>query len=255
MKSLDNNKVSIITPVYNSAAYLAETICSVLAQTYLDWELILIDDCSTDNSLSLINEYSRNDIRIKVIQQSHNQGQIFARNRGLDSASGRYIAFLDSDDIWVKDKLEKQITFLNERGAAIIHSYYDYIDEESAKLNKVIKAPEKITYNHLLNTNYLGCLTVLYDTLKTDKQKMPNVGKRDDWACWLNILKQGHTAYCIPEVLASYRVRTNSLSSNKLKTIQYNWGILRRNQGLSFTKTSYHFIVNIFLSIKKYYFS
>jgi glycosyltransferase involved in cell wall biosynthesis len=253
MKEDINQKVSIITPVYNSASFLKATLESVLIQTYRDWELITVDDCSTDKSLDILREFESKDSRIKILRLNKNQGQINARNKALNLASGRYIAFLDSDDIWRKEKLEKQINFLKRNDATIVHSFYDYIDETGQGLDKIIKAPYEIQYKQLLNTNYLGCLTVIYDVLKAGKQSMPYVGKRDDWACWLHILRQGHSAFCIPEVLASYRVRNNSLSSNKIKTIQYNWGILRNDQGLSILKASYHFSINIILSIKKYY--
>ncbi len=250
-----NHKVSIITPVYNSAAFIAETLNAVINQTHTNWELIAVDDCSKDNSLSILEEYAVKDKRIKIIIQDENQGQITARNMALQEATGRYIAFLDSDDIWKPHKLERQLQFMKNKNAAIVHSYYENIDENGDKLNKTIKAPLIVNYKQLLNTNYLGCLTVLYDTKKIGKHMMPYVGKRDDWACWLNILKQGHVAYCIPEVLAFYRIHSNSLSSNKMKTSMYNWGILRNNQNLPIPQAAYHFSMYFFLSIKKYYLS
>ena len=253
MRDSGNQKVSIITPVYNSALFLKATIESVLTQTYNDWELITVDDCSTDKSLDILKDFESRDNRIKILILEKNEGQINARNKALSIASGRYIAFLDSDDIWGEEKLEKQISFLKKKDATIVHSYYNYIDEAGNDLGKIIKAPYEIQYKQLLNTNYLGCLTVIYDANKAGKQSMPYVGKRDDWACWLHILNQGHSAFCLPEVLASYRVRSNSLSSNKFKTIQYNWGILREDQGIPFIKATYHFTINIFLSLKKYY--
>lgn len=251
---MPNTKVSIITPVYNAAPFLDATIRSIQAQTHRDWELLVVDDCSTDNSVAIIKAYAQQDARIKLLKNDKNQGQIATRNKAIKAASGRFIAYLDSDDIWKANKLEKQVQFLIEKEATFVHAYYEYIDEKGTALNKVIKAPFEIDYKKLLNTNYIGCLTAMYDTQKVEKMLMPYVGKRDDWACWLNILKQGHKAYCLPEILAAYRVGHNSLSSNKLEMAKYNWGILRQNQGLSIFKAAYHFSMYFYLSIKKYYF-
>ena len=194
----------------------------------------------------------KKDERIILIKNEKNCGQSQSRNIALNRAKGRFIAFLDSDDIWCSTKLEKQINFLLAHSKGFVFSYYDLINEDGEQLNKQIKAPLEVNYSKLLHANYIGCLTVLYDTWVIGKVKIPNVKRRDDWACWLNILKQGHTAYCLPESLAYYRVRKSSISSNKFKVLKYNWNILRKNQNLSLITSSYYFINFLFNKSIKY---
>ena len=244
--------VSIITPAYNSCKYISATIDSVLAQTCTNWELIIVDDCSTDNTVQIINEYIKKDKRIILIKNETNCGQSKSRNLALNQVKGRFIAFLDSDDIWHSNKLEKQINFSLDNSKSFVFSYYEEIDEDGKRLNRQIKAPLEVSYSELLHANYIGCLTVLYDTWAIGKVKIPNVKKRDDWACWLNILKQGYTAYCLPESLAYYRIRKSSISSNKFKVLKYNWNILRKNQNLSLITSSYYFINFLFNKSLKY---
>lgn len=243
--------VSIITPVYNSAPFLEETIQSVLNQSFEDWEMILVDDCSTDNSRQIIQRIASQDPRLIFMENENNLGQIKTRNRAIERASGRYIAMLDSDDVWHPQKLEKQLAYFEDTGCAIQHAYYEQIDENSNPLKLLVKAPIRINYRMLLRSNYLGCLTVIYDTQKVGKTYMPEVGRRDDWACWLSILKQGHEAHCIPEVLAYYRLRKNSLSSNKLEMLYYNWRILTIHQGISKWEAIFYMGNHIFRNIVK----
>lgn len=243
--------VSIITPVYNSAPFLGKTLQSVINQSFEDWEMILVDDCSTDNSVQIIKELAEQDNRLILLENEENLGQIKSRNRAIERAMGRYIAMLDSDDIWHPQKLEKQLVHFEDTGCVIQHAYYEQIDENGNSLERIVKAPIKINHRRLLRSNYMGCLTVIYDTGKVGKAFMPEVGKRDDWACWLSILKQGHEAYCIPEVLAYYRVRKNSLSSNKLKMLYYNWRILTSHQGVSPWEAIFFMVNHIFRNVVK----
>ncbi len=243
--------VSIITPVYNSAPFLEETIGSVLNQSFKDWEMILVDDCSTDNSRQIIQRMAALDHRLILLENENNLGQIKTRNRAIERARGRYIAMLDSDDVWHPQKLEQQLAHFEETGCVIQHAYYEQIDEDGHSLERIVTAPNKINYRRLLRSNYMGCLTVIYDTQKVGKTFMPEVGKRDDWACWLSILKQGHEAHCIPQVLAYYRVRKNSLSSNKLKMLYYNWRILTIHQGISRWEALFFMGNHIFRNVLK----
>lgn len=246
-----NIEVSIITPVYNSSEFIAACIKSVLKQTFINWEMILVDDLSTDNSIDIIQSFD--DDRLKLIPLKVNSGPAIARNKAIELAQGKYIAFLDSDDLWLPEKLEKQLAFMKQNNFAITHTAYETIDALGNKQNKVIKAPKEITYNNLLNYNYIGCLTGMYNTDLCGKVYMPNIAKRQDYGLWLTLLKQGHKAYFLEDVLALYRTGRTSLSSNKWETAKYNWQLLRDNEKLSFAKASWHFLVYTFLGFKKYY--
>jgi len=252
IQNIDMNPlISIITPAYNSDKYIEDTIDSVLNQTYNNWELIIVDDFSNDNTLKIIYEYTRKDSRIILIKNDKNYGQSRSRNFAINIAKGRFIAFLDSDDIWFPMKLEKQVDFLLTNSKAFVFSYYMLINEDGERLNRQIKAPLAVSYEDLLHSNFIGCLTVMYDTFLIGKENIPNVKKRDDWACWLNILKKGYTAYCIPEPLAFYRLRNSSLSSNKFNVLQYNWEILRKEQKLSVFKSTYYLANYVLIGFSK----
>jgi teichuronic acid biosynthesis glycosyltransferase TuaG len=247
-----NHKISIITPVYNSSAFIADTIQSVLNQTYQNWELLLVDDVSTDDSVAVVQSFR--DERIKLMRLEKNSGPAIARNTAIEAATGRFIAFLDSDDLWLPEKLEKQLQFMLTQNAAVTHTAYEVIDINGKRIGKIIRAPEVIGYRQLLNYNYIGCLTGMFDTEKTGKMLMPDIPKRQDYGLWLAILRQGFKAYYLDEVLAQYRTGRQSVSSNKFDTAKYNWQILRETEGLSFFKAAWHFAVYTLLGIKKYYF-
>lgn len=250
-KTRDNCVVSIITPIYNCEQFLQETIKSVLEQTYTKWELILIDDCSTDNSLSIAEEAAKKDNRIRVIRLDQNSGPAIARNTGIEKAKSKYIAFLDSDDMWLPNKLEKQISFMEENQIPFTYTAYEKIDEDGS-LRGIISVPEKVTYKELLNTNVIGCLTAIYNTEQLGKVYMPNIRKRQDYGLWLKILKKGIIAYGINEPLARYRVRRDSVSSNKLKAAQYQWKIYRQVEKLGYIRSIYHFISYAYHGYKKH---
>lgn len=233
--------VSIIMPNYNGAKYLPETINSVLAQTYTNWELLFVDDCSTDNSLEIIRSYK--DSRIKILQNDKNSGAAVSRNYALREAKGKWIAFLDSDDLWVPEKLEKQIAFMETNGYAFTFTDYDVIDEKSVTISHFKPRLDICTYKDILKHNHIGCLTVVYDSEKMGKVLMPtNAIKREDLACWLSILKNGERAYCLHECLARYKVHSNSVSSNKLKMLKYQWKVYRKVENLSITKSCYYML-------------
>jgi glycosyltransferase involved in cell wall biosynthesis len=244
--------VSIITANYNAAKYISDTIESVLAQSYDNWEMIIVDDCSSDNSIEIIESYIAKDSRIKLVQLEQNSGAAVARNRAIELAQGRFIAFLDSDDLWQSDKLEKQISFMLKNGYIFSYSHYDLIDEDNKRYGTTFKAPPKVSYNDLLKTCSIGCLTAIYDTKSLGKVTMPLILKRQDYGLWLKILKKIDYAYCYDESLAIYRTRTNSISSNKIKAAQYQWKIYRDVEKLGIFKSIFYFIHYVYNGLRKY---
>ncbi|QSZ42369.1 glycosyltransferase [Sulfurimonas aquatica] len=243
--------ISIITPSYNSSRFIAQTIESVLAQTYKNWEMIIVDDVSADGSNEIIEEYCKKDNRIKLIKLEKNSGPAEARNRAIQEAQGRYITFLDADDLWISEKLEKQIKFMNENNLPFTYSSYYLIDEDNNNLGKFITKGE-ISYSSMLKTCSVGCLTAIYDTQKLGKVYMPLIRKRQDYGLWLKILKDIKTSKGMLEPLATYRILENSVSSNKIKAAQYQWKIYREIEKISLLKSIYYFIQYSYNGIIKY---
>ena len=244
--------VSIITPSYNSESFLSQTIESVLSQTYTDLEMIIVDDASSDNSNKIIEEYLKKDSRIKLIKLEKNSGPAVARNRAIDEAKGKYIAFLDSDDLWMPEKLSKQLSFMQKHNIVLSFTSYYHMEEESEKIIQQIHAPDKVDYNELLKKNIIGCFTAIYDVEKLGKVYMPDIRKRQDYALWLDILKKVPYAYGLDEILGYYRVRSNSLSSNKILSSKYNWKLYREVEKLPLHKAIYYFGWYTYRSILKY---
>lgn len=235
-----NNLVSIITPSYKSENFISQTIESVLAQTYQDWEMIIVDDVSPDNSNDIVEKYCKKDSRIKLIKLEKNSGPAVARNRAIEEAKGRYIAFLDADDLWKPEKLEKQIKFMQENDCALSYSAYETMSEEGKLQNKFINPPLKVSYKDLLKSNYIGCLTAIYDTQKVDKVYMPFIKKRQDYGLWLRILKKTDFAYGINEPLATYRLMSNSVSSNKISLFKYHYKLFTEFENIGKIRTLYY---------------
>lgn len=240
--------VSIIMPSYNSADYIEESIRSVLAQSYQNWELVIADDFSTDSTKEIVESYARKDERIRLLPASKNFGPAVTRNRAIDAAQGRFIAFLDSDDLWSSEKLTKQIRFMKEGNVALSYGWYNVIDEDGRHLKTISKIPTKTNYKKLLKNQVIGCLTAVYDTHLCGKQKMPVIRKRQDFALWLKILKQGHEAYCIEDVIGSYRIRANSVSRNKFVAVRFTWNLYRKIERLPFLKACRVFAAYLFNS-------
>lgn len=234
-------KVSIITPVYNASTYIEKTIISVLKQTYTNYELILVNDKSNDNSLDICYKYSKKDDRIKVIDLKDNLGVSNARNIAIESASGRYIAFLDADDMWTKDKLEKQINAMIKTNSKISCTSYYRVDENDNILS-AIDILEKITYKDMLKNNYVACLSLIYDVEFFGKRYFKELSKNEDYLLWLELIKKSEYIQGINERLAYYRVLKNSRSSSKLKVILVRWEIYRKYEKLSLLKSIYYFI-------------
>lgn len=220
--------VSVITPTYNSEDFISDTIDSVRAQSYANWEMILVDDASSDKTVAILHEYAATDERIKVHALQTNSGAAIARNTAIEKASGSYIAFLDADDLWKPEKLERQIAFMQKKDIAVSFSSYELMDEQGNSLQKMVKALPKVDFSKMLKSNYIGNLTGIYNADKLGKVYMPNIRKRQDWALWLTLVQKVGFAYSLEAPLATYRVRENSISSNKLNLLQYNYTIYRK---------------------------
>jgi glycosyltransferase involved in cell wall biosynthesis len=243
--------VSIITPVHNSFSHIEDTINSVLDQTFLDWELILIDDKSADNGLSILKKFVEQDPRIRLLTNSENRGAAISRNRGIEAANGRYIAFLDSDDLWDPNKLERQLEFMTSKNYPFTFTAYrKFKDNKTVGIQEV---PEKVSHRELLKTCSIGCLTAMYDTEVLGKVYMPDISRRQDFALWLKILKMTPYAYGLNVPLAKYRLRPNSISGNKFKAATYQWRVYREFENLSFFEASYYFLHYSFFGVLKTY--
>ena len=236
--------ISIVVPVYNAAPYIENTVQMVLQQTYQDFELILVDDCSTDNSVALLEELleQRKDVRLRLVKKERNQGAAAARNTGLDMASGRYIAFLDADDVWLPHRLEAGLRFMEEKNAGFVFSAYEFGDEQARGTGKIVHVPEKLTYRKALSRTVVFTTTTLFDTTLVPKEllRMPTVPS-EDTATWWQILRNGHVAYGLDQVLAIYRRPAKSLSSNKLVALQRIWNLYRKQEKLGLFSSAFYF--------------
>ena len=248
---MNNNLVSVIMPVYNCENFIGFAVESVINQTYNNWELIMVDDASTDNSLDIILKYARSDSRIRIIRLSKNFGAAVARNKAIEAAKGRFIAFLDCDDMWKKEKLEKQIKFMVDNDIAFSYSNFAVVSESGKDLKKIISPKEELDYKKMLKGNSIGCLTVIIDKDKIGEFKMPLIKKGQDYATWLNILKEGCKAYKIDESLAIYRRRKNSLSGNMISSLKRTWNIYYNIEKLGLLKSTYYFSIYMIRAIKK----
>ena len=245
-----NGLVSIITPTFNSSKFIGSTIESIRNQTYRDWELLITDDGSTDNTIKVINDYQKQDSRIKLFLLKVNSGAGFARNNSIKMASGKYIAICDSDDLWLPHKLKKQIDFMNNNNLLFTYSSFDIIDENDVNISKVTP-PTRLTYSNLLKGNKIGCLTAIYDTSYLGKLYMSNIRNRQDWVLWLTILKKIKATKGLKESLAFYRKRKGSISRNKLKMITYHWRVYRQEMKINLFNSVVLLFQNIVYHIKK----
>lgn len=240
--NIANTTVSIIMPMYNSERFIREAIDSVLAQTYTDWELLVVDDGSTDNSTSIVKEYADKDHRIRLLFNNRHIGIPSApRNMGVSNAKGRYIAFLDSDDMWLPRKLEHQIPLFKNQNVVIVYSNYEKMNEQGERTNRIIIAPEHSSYNALLRGNVIGNLTGIYDKAKIENVVIEDI-HHEDYVMWLTILKQGKIAQNTNTTEAVYRVMSNSVSSNKTKVLRWQWAVYREHEKLSLCKSCYYFV-------------
>jgi glycosyltransferase involved in cell wall biosynthesis len=232
--------VSVIMPTYNCASFIGETLDSIKAQTYTNWEVVIVDDCSKDNTKEIVEKYMADDPRIKYHCLEVNSGAAVARTVAMEKADGEYMAFCDSDDLWMPDKLERQLAFMNENGYAFSCTAYEQIDEESKSLDRIIKTVKKTDYNRLLLDCPVGNSSVMYNVEKMGKFEVPNIRKRNDDALWLQMLKKEKYIWGMPDVLMRYRIRKNSISSNKLKVIKYHWILYREIEHLNVFRSAFH---------------
>ena len=232
--------VSIITPTYNCGRFIAETIESVQAQTYKNWEMLIVDDCSTDDTKSVVVQYAEKDARVKYFCLETNSGAAVARTEAMRRAEGEYMAFCDSDDLWVPDKLDKQLAYMKATGHAFTCTAYEQMDESGKSLERVIQPKEKCDYNRLLLDCPVGNSTVMYNVSAMGKFEVPNIRKRNDDALWLQMLKKEQYIWGMNDVLMRYRIRQNSISSNKLKVVKYHWILYREIEHLSIPRSLFH---------------
>jgi teichuronic acid biosynthesis glycosyltransferase TuaG len=241
--------VSIITPSFNTDKFIAETIQSVQNQTYQNWEMIIVDDCSADATVSIIKQFVKNDNRIRFFQLERNSGAGVAREMALSKANGDYISFLDADDLWKPLKLEKQLQFLKDNKIHFTFSFYDCIDEEGNSLNKRVEAPKILSYRQLFFCNYVGNLTGIYEVNYFGKIAISSTRKRQDWIVWLTILKKIKKAKPVPESLAFYRIRNNSLSASKVDLLKHNFAVYRSFHGFNYVSAMFIMIGFLFTQL------
>lgn len=244
-----NELVSIIMPSYNTAKFIKETVDSVLSQTYTNWELIIVDDCSTDNTDEIVSQFE--DGRIKYIKNEKNSGAAVSRNRALREAKGKWIAFLDSDDLWEKDKLSKQIAFMKNNGYKFSYTAYEEIDEASNLLNVTVSGPKKITKAGMYNYCWPGCLTVMYDAEFVGLVQISDLKKNNDYAMWLKVIEKAD-CYLLDETLAKYRIRSGSISRHsKIKLIKHHYLLYRKGEGRNCVVSSCLTVRNLFFGVLK----
>lgn len=242
---MNNELVSIIVPVYKAKEYIVDTIDNVRKQTYNNWELILVEDHSPDDTAQHIRNHLEflNDERIRLIEKEKNEGAAAARNTGLDNANGRYIAFLDADDVWKANRLEAGLKYMHKCEAGFVFSAYEFGDEKAHGTGKIVHVPERLTYKKALSRTVIFTTTTLFDTsiIPIELIHMPIVAS-EDTATWWQILRVGYVAYGLDEVLAVYRRPEKSLSSNKFQAITRIWNLYRQVEKLSLVASAVSFV-------------
>ncbi|MCP9199317.1 glycosyltransferase [Gramella sp. GC03-9] len=239
----DYGLVSVVMPAYDSEAFISEAIQSVISQTYPNWELIVVDDGSSDATPKIIQEFIAADDRIKLVRNDRNQGTHIARNKAIEAAGGNFIAFLDADDRWKAEKLQKQLELMIEKNLAACFSSYDLIDEMGNSLGKKVEALEELSYEKLLKANYVGNLTGIYSLDKLGKIYCPDIKKRQDWALWLEVVRKSGPIDGIQESLAVYRIRKGSISGNKLEMLKYNFQVYQKVLGYGSFKSTWKMLI------------
>jgi teichuronic acid biosynthesis glycosyltransferase TuaG len=249
-KNISEDLVSIIMPTYNCGGFIGVTLDSVITQTYQNWELIVVDDCSIDNTEEVVKSYMLKEPRIQYYKLDENSGAAIARNKAVELAAGKYVAFLDSDDLWFPEKLSKQISFMKRNNYTFSCTSYTKIDESGNYLNRIIKANVKSDYDGILKRNP-GNSTVIYNAMVLGKFKIPNIKKRNDYVMWLQVIKKAKYLYGIEEPLGSHRIRTGSLSRKKANLVSYHWKVYREIEELSIFKSSYLIIYWVIVTVFK----
>lgn len=241
MNKIKQVKISIISPAYNASKYIAEMIDSVIAQTYQNWELIIVNDCSRDNTAEIVRQYLKREPRVHLIEHTENGGAARARNTALNAASGEYIAFLDCDDQWMPEKLERQIYFMQENDYAITYTGYQLYNSDTEQKGKIIKAKRQMTANAIYKDTSIACLTVMINRNITGDFRMPLIKHTEDNVTWQEILNRGFIAYGLQENLALYRVSHTSMTGNKIKAAREQWNTYRKYYNFSPIKSAYYF--------------
>lgn len=244
--------ISIVVPVYNAAAFLEETIACVRGQTHTDWELLLVDDCSEDGSGAIADRAARADSRVRPVRQVKNQGAAAARNRGIAEACGRYLCFLDADDIWETDKLRTQLDFMKEKQAGFAFTGYEFADERGRGLGRVVQVPATISYRQALKNTTIFTSTVMIDRARIPDEdiRMPDIAS-EDTATWWQILRKHGTGYGLNRNLVRYRRSANTLSSNKVRAVKRIWNLYRRQERLSLARSLYCMIFWAFRAVAR----
>ena len=249
---LDAKLVSIITPVFNSERFIEATIRSVQAQTYPNWEmLVLIDKGTKDTTAEIVNRLSAEDSRIRLVDVPGGRNVSDARNFGFRTAKGKFIAFLDADDIWLPNKLERQLEEMRRTGAALTYTGYRRLTLEGSDMGRKISVPSRLVYADLLKHNPIACLTVVIDQEQTGPLEMGN-DIHEDYSLWLKILRSGHKAVGLNDDLARYRIVPGSRSSNKLLMAAWRWRVYRENERLPIGKAIYYFFWYAYLTLSKH---
>lgn len=251
-RKIQQELVSVITPVYNAERFIRDTIDSVLAQTYTDFELILVDDQSTDSSVEIIKGYQAQDERVKLIQLEQNSGAAVARNSGIEAAKGQYIAFIDSDDRWSENKFAKQLAFMKNNDYSFSYTNFALVNEEGELLKESVDLPKSLNYEGLLKNTAIACSTVVIDRNQVGDFRMPLVRKGQDTATWLMLMREtGVTAYGVEDVLNYYRQVEGSISSNKIGALKRTWNTYRNLEKLPLFKCIYYFSLYVFNAIRR----
>jgi teichuronic acid biosynthesis glycosyltransferase TuaG len=248
---LENILVSVITPSYNAEKFIEHTIRSVQAQTHKNWEMLIVDDCSSDSTVEIINRIASEDPRVKLTRLETNSGAAVARNTAIEKAEGKYIAFLDSDDFWKPEKLQTQLEFMEKGNYVFTYTNYEIVKEDGTATGQEVRVPPSLTYHDLLKNTIIGCLTVMINIDAIGKYKMPNIRTRQDFALWLSILKDGYTAYGLQESLSCYRKVEGSISSNKYKAAKKTWAVYRNIENLSLPYSAWCFVNYAYNAVKK----
>lgn len=254
MKKDQRELVSIITPVYNVEKYIVETMESVRQQTYTDWELLLVEDGCTDETVLRVMAYleKTGEHRIRLVRQPGNLGAAKARNRGLQEAAGRYIAYLDADDLWMPEKLAHELAFMKQKNAAFAFTGYEFADETGAGTGKVVHVPPTLSYEQALKNTTIFTTTVMFDTKKIPKTllEMPLI-KSEDTALWWKILRSGYIACGLDENLVKYRRVSHSLSANKIEAVRRIWNLYRKSEQMNILASAWNFCFWAFRAVRR----
>ncbi|HDY8179557.1 TPA: glycosyltransferase family 2 protein [Vibrio vulnificus] len=248
----NKEKVSIIMPAYNSGKTIRDSIDSVIAQSYSNWELLVIDDGSSDDTVAVVESIGL--VNIKLLRNIYAKGAAGARKTGIEYSDSRFVAFLDSDDIWDDRKLEKQLDFMSVSGAAFVYSDYSTFKDKASNIITIVKTPKKISYNDLIKSCMIGCLTVVLDRTAFDKFDFP-ITPKEDYAFWLKLLKQVEYAYRVPDTNSSYRLSSNSLSGKKIKEIRKQWIVVYCIEKTPLFKSLYYMACYALSGVIKHYVS